>query len=131
VAANTERHSDTETKAGYVTVVPNSATVITYTYDGLCRLTNAAYSGGYTYTFGYTYDAVGNRTAMTKAITATLVTTYTYDAANRLATQSGQSVFTWDANPTPLRFGDFAAICWPMAARCMLTIKPIASSAPR
>jgi hypothetical protein len=47
--------------------------------------------------------------ALTRTITSTLMTTYTYDAANRLATQNGQSLFTWDTNPTPLRFGDFAA----------------------
>jgi len=62
-------------------------------------------SGAYTYTFGYAYDKVGNRTAMTKTITSTLVTTYTYDAANRLATQNGQSLFTWDANGNLLSDG--------------------------
>jgi YD repeat-containing protein len=51
---------------------------------------------------------MGNRTVQTRTITATLVTTYTYDAANRLI-NAGDVAYTWNANPTPLRFGDFAA----------------------
>ena len=49
---------------------------------------------------------MGNRTVQTQTITATEITTYTYDAANRLATQNGQSLFTWDANGNLLQEGD-------------------------
>ncbi|HLF25272.1 MAG TPA: PKD domain-containing protein, partial [Anaerolineae bacterium] len=82
---------DTLTRTAYINVNDglSQETVIRYTYDPLSRLTGATYSGAYTYTFGYGYDEVGNRTAMTKTITSTLVTTYTYDAANRLAVISG------------------------------------------
>ena len=99
-------------------------TTIAYTYDPLYRLTGANYSGAYTYTFAYAYDVVGNRTVQTRTITSTLVTTYTYDAANRLATQNRQSIFIWDANPAPLRHGDFAATCRLKAARYTSTTFP-------
>ncbi len=88
-----------------------SQSVIRYTYDPLSRLTSATYSGDYTYTFAYAYDAVGNpanyrqgysRTAQTATITSTQVTNYVYDAANHLASVNGQAC-TWDDNPTPLR----------------------------
>jgi len=102
---------DTVTKTNYITVTAGSATpavittTITYTYDALYRLTGANYSGAYTYTFAYRYDVVGNRTVQTRTITSTLVTTYTHDAANRLAAQDGQSIFTWDANGNLLQDG--------------------------
>jgi RHS repeat-associated protein len=98
---------DTLTRTSYINVNDGLAkeTVIRYTYDPLYRLTAATYSGAYTYTFAYGYDAVGNRTVQTRTITSTLVTTYTYDAANRLATQNGQSLFAWDANGNLLADG--------------------------
>ncbi|MBN1878296.1 MAG: hypothetical protein JXA33_29015, partial [Anaerolineae bacterium] len=73
--------------------------VITYTYDGLYRLTAADYSTGIYY--GYQYDTVGNRQAYTQttAFDATTVTTYTYDAANRLQVTGSLShpvTYTWD-----------------------------------
>ncbi len=95
---------ETITRTSFITVTGGGGapslitTTIVYTYDPLYRLIGANYSGAYTYTFAYRYDAVGNRTVQTKTITSTLVTTYTYDAANRLATQNGQSIFTWDNN---------------------------------
>ncbi len=95
---------ETITRTNLITVTGGGAapslitTTIVYTYDPLYRLTGANYSSAYTYTFAYRYDAVGNRTVQTRTITSTLVTTYTYDIANRLATQNGQSIFTWDAN---------------------------------
>jgi YD repeat-containing protein len=55
-------------------------TTITYTYDGLYRLTEADYSSGEN--FQYTYDAVGNRTIYTATVGSTSVMTYSYDAAN-------------------------------------------------
>jgi PKD repeat protein len=40
-------YTDTETKLGYVTVIPPSGPrVITYTYDGLNRLKRTGYSSG-------------------------------------------------------------------------------------
>lgn len=74
-----------------------------YIYDPLYRLTNANYSGAYTYTFAYGYDAVGNRTVQTRTITNTQVTTYTYNAANQLVTakvnnESTVWYYTYDAN---------------------------------
>ena len=74
-----------------------SQTIIRYTYDPLSRLTSATYSGDYTYTFTYAYDAVGNRIAQTATTTSTVVTNYTYDAANRLTAVNGQA-YTWDNN---------------------------------
>ena len=72
-------------------------TTVNYVYDGLYRLTDADYSDGSS--FGYAYDAVGNRLTQTTCsgagCTPTTVTS-TYDDANRLATVNGVS-FTWDA----------------------------------
>jgi RHS repeat-associated protein len=64
--------------------------VISYTYDPLGRLSQAAQSDGACYQ--YKYDQVGNRTALT---TTAGVTTYGYDAANRLTSVGGQT-YTWD-----------------------------------
>ncbi len=88
--------SDVLTRTNYITVSGGytaTTTTITYTYDLLNRLTNAAYSDGKGFT--YAYDAAGNRTAYTETITQTLVTTYTYDAANRL-TAVGNVSYTYD-----------------------------------
>jgi len=93
----TVTETDTLTKANYITATAPEVvetTVITYTYDALYRLTGAYYSTGEV--FEYTYDAVGNRVAMT---TTTGVTTYTYDAANRLLVSSSPGhlvTYTWD-----------------------------------
>jgi len=88
-------------------VEPNITTcVIDYTYDPLSRLVEADYSSGEN--FAYAYDAVGNRTAYTQMITSTIATVYTYDAANRLATLDGQSVFAWDDNGNMLSDGSAA-----------------------
>ncbi len=66
---------------------------ITYTYDGLQRLSEADYSTSEK--FEYVYDAVGNRTTYTATITQTVVTTHNYDAANRLVNVGGVA-YTWD-----------------------------------
>lgn len=82
-----------------------------FAYDPLYRLTNAAYSGAYTNTFGYAYDAVGNRTMQTRTITSTQVTNYLYDAANRL-TQAGGVTYTWDNNGNLINDGSANSPCF-------------------
>lgn len=81
---------------------PPTTTVTSYTYDGLYRLTRAAYSSGES--LEYEYDAVGNRRAYTRTLGAQMVTRYTYDAANRLTSVDGQA-YTWDANGNLLNDG--------------------------
>jgi hypothetical protein len=66
---------------------PTQTTVINYTYDPLYRLTQVQATGGYTGTFGYSYDAVGNR--LTQNANG-VMTNYAYDQANRLKAVSGQ-----------------------------------------
>jgi len=85
----TGNESDSEVKADYITIhtplEPELMTrIITYTYDGLHRLTGADYSTGESFT--HFYDAAGNRTRMTSTtpLSGTVVTIHTYDAANRL-----------------------------------------------
>lgn len=66
--------------------------VISYTYDPLYRLNQAAYSSGEC--FQYAYDKVGNRVTMTTTVGTTA---YQYDNANRLTNANGQT-YTWDDN---------------------------------
>jgi PKD repeat protein len=106
-----EGGSDTLTRTAYITAgsigYTTTMRVINYIYDDLYRLTGADYStpaagaGQAGEAFAYAYDAVGNRTAQTRTLTSTTVTTYTYDAANRLTSVNGVA-YTWDDNP--LRF---------------------------
>jgi RHS repeat-associated protein len=80
--------------------------VITYIYDPLYRLTEADYSTGENFAYGY--DAVGNRTAYTRTLEATSVITYHYDAANRLDlfyTDGAPTDLEWDANGNLLTQG--------------------------
>src|SRR5262249_27225543 len=75
---------------------------ITYSYDGLQRLTNAVEAPGSVYT--YTYDLAGNRTSA--AVDGT-TTTRSYDAANQVIgwsydnagnpTTDGTTTFTYNA----------------------------------
>jgi len=102
LTASTGTYSDSETKVGYLSVVPPTTTLISYAYDGLYRLTSATSSSGES--FKYQYDAVGNRTVYTQTIAAQVVTTYTYDAVNRL-TSAGGVPHTWDANGNLLNDG--------------------------
>lgn len=122
LVASTGIYSDTEEKIGYVTVPVPNRVVITYTYDGLYRLTQASSTGALTTTFEYAYDAVGNRTTQTATITSTQVTNYVYDAANRLTSVNGQA-YTWDDNPAPLRYGDYVVIWSTTAQRRIPMIK--------
>lgn len=72
-------------------------TSISYTYDGLDRLTQAAYASGET----YTYDKVGNRTSQTNPGGTV---NYTYNATNRLTSVNG-TAYTWDDNGNLLSDG--------------------------
>jgi RHS repeat-associated protein len=116
--ASSGTYTATVTAANGVSVVTATTTVevtpafvqttrtITYTYDGLHRLTAADYSTGEQY--AYQYDAVGNRVALTDT---TGTTTYTYDAANRLTQiqlpDSSIQAYTWDARGNLLTTGAF------------------------
>ncbi|CAG1004063.1 partial tRNA nuclease WapA, partial [Anaerolineae bacterium] len=93
--AGTGTYSATEVKSHYISVNPPYQAVITYTYDGLYRLTQADSTGALTYTFEYAYDAVGNRTTQTRTLGTTEVIVYAYDAANRLV-EVDETTFTWD-----------------------------------
>ncbi|HUM67575.1 MAG TPA: PKD domain-containing protein [Chloroflexota bacterium] len=76
-------------------------TVVSYTYDPLYRVTEAAYSGILSGTYEYVYDALGNRKEFATNITTTQAITYSYDAANRLLESvdldsSQVTTYTWD-----------------------------------
>jgi YD repeat-containing protein len=93
LTVTTRSASDSEVKPDYITICAPSepalvARTITYTYDGLYRLTGANYSTGESFT--HIYDAVGNRTRMTSTtpLSSTVVTTHAYDATNRLASRA-------------------------------------------
>jgi RHS repeat-associated protein len=89
------RQGGTETALTTVTGTLQT-TVISYDYDPLYRLAGAVYTGAITGTYSYAYDAVGNRSAYTRTITSTQVTTYTYNAANQLVTaRLNTSPDTW------------------------------------
>jgi YD repeat-containing protein len=88
-------------ECAYPTSPITGTQVISYTYDPLYRLTDAAYSGGEC--FRYQYDKVGNRTVMTSTAG---VATYQYDAANRLTNAGGQA-YTWNNNGSLTHNGKF------------------------
>ncbi len=74
-----------------------TTTTTTYTYDPLYRLTGANDTSGQSY--GYSYDAAGNRLAYW--LNGTQVATYTYNAANWLTTvgsATGVTSYQYDNN---------------------------------
>jgi hypothetical protein len=83
-----------------------------FDYDALNRLTSAATSGTGTwgtYDRTYEYDEVGNLTGKSGV-------TYSYPASgvgsvrpHAVTSTSNGGTFDYDANPTPLRYGDCAA----------------------
>jgi len=76
---------------------------IDYTYDSLYRLTEASYSNGILYQYGY--DAVGNRLSQNSYIYESESDfDYTYDAANRLV-EVNEIGYMWDANGNLLSDG--------------------------
>ncbi len=95
--------SDTLTRTNYITVssgiVTTTHRVISYTYDSLYRLTEADYSTGELYQYGY--DSVGNRLTYSGPDGTK---TYVYDAANRLTSVNGVG-YTWDDNGNLLNDG--------------------------
>jgi RHS repeat-associated protein len=96
---------DTLTRTNLIRVttgdVVTSVVTINYAYDPLYRLTNADYTGAYTHSIDYSYDAAGNR--LTQTVNGSLVT-YTYDAADRLTSVNGVA-YTYDANGNQLSDG--------------------------
>src|SRR6266508_3711297 len=90
------------TKIGPATTAP-ATRVISYSYDGLLRLTGAVESPGTTYAYGY--DLAGNRTSVT--VNGGTPTTVAYDAANQVQgwtydavgnlTNDGTTTYTYDA----------------------------------
>ena len=64
-------------------------TVITYDYDPLYRLTEAAFTGGVSAGFAYQYDAVGNMDVYTEVIGTEIATVVRYfDDANQLSSSA-------------------------------------------
>lgn len=84
--------------------------MINYDYDPLYRLTEARYSTGEIYEYGY--DPVGNRL---EQIIDGDTTDYLYDASNRLAQVDGQS-YTFDDNGNLLQTG-IMTNAWDVANR--------------
>ncbi len=106
----------------------------TFLYDGLNRLTQAAYPGTFG-TWGWAYDGVGNRTQQTAPPGAVLpgvgavppLTTYTYDANNRL-TQAGSTTYSYDANGNLTGTSAGAAYTWDVWNRLSQVVTPAAGS---
>ncbi len=107
---STNTPTPTSTPTATLTPVPSpipglEQTIIDYTYDPLNRLTSADYSWDgrpiYGVTYGYSYDAVGNRlsqTTHTKGMGMMSIPVYsTYDDANRLTSVDGVP-YTYDNN---------------------------------
>jgi RHS repeat-associated protein len=93
-----------------LTTITYPTRTVTYNYDPLNNLTRAINENGtvyinydnryrinsvsdpFFYGIGYTYDAVGNRTAL--KVNGATYATYTYDAANRLTSRSAPNGVT-------------------------------------
>ena len=86
-ALSTATSTSTASPTATGTPVPPSTRVITYTYDGLQRLTGAVESPGSS--FAYAYDLAGNRTGVT--VNGTAILTNTYDAADQVVRRGGKS----------------------------------------
>ena len=62
-----------------------ATTIITYTYDPLYRLTDAAYTGDVNATYQYAYDAVGNMISYTNSVNSEITRMLrTFDSGNML-----------------------------------------------
>jgi YD repeat-containing protein len=76
-------------------------TTIHYDYDPLSRLRAATYTGIFSGTYAYSYDALGNRLTYSTNVTASKTITHTYDVANRLQQSVDQdgliTTYDWDA----------------------------------
>jgi len=97
-----------------LTTITYPTRTVTYNYDPLNNLTRAinengtvyinydnryrvsSFSDPFFYGISYTYDAVGNRTAL--KVNGATCATYTYDAANRLSTLKDSANLTFNYN---------------------------------
>jgi len=101
-STNTATFTSTATFTATPTPVPTTVT-IDYIYDPLNRLTEANYSTGDYYHYGY--DEVGNRKTQESRVGGLIANdTYNYDSANRLTDVNGVT-YTWDANGNLLNDG--------------------------
>lgn len=99
---------DAEWRESEYALQTSSTTTIDYTYDDLYRLTDAVYDTGQS--FGYSYDAAGNR--LSHSLNGSPVMTYTYDVANRLVqthdlVTSAVTNFSYDNNGNLLDDGAY------------------------
>ena len=85
------------------------ATVKSFAYDNLYRLTRETVSGALAYENTFTYDAVGNRTTQTK--TGMGAIHYAYDERDRLLSEGAQA-YAWDANGNLVTKAGEATYTW-------------------
>jgi RHS repeat-associated protein len=81
-------------------VTEQSGRRMTWSYDGLWRLTNETIAGGSANgSIAYTYDSVGNRLSRTSSVAGVPSTTSSYDNNDRLMSDS------WDPNGNTVQSG--------------------------
>jgi len=104
-----DREGDWDIYASLYQQEQQQTTHIAYEYDDLYRLITAVYSGDIEATYAYNYDAVGNMTAYTDTVDASITAvSRAFDVANRLQsstdTGSGENTtFTYDDNGNLIR----------------------------
>ena len=84
----------------------SDGSLVTYTYDGNYRLVREVRTRTHPYDIHYSYDAVGNRTAMDRD---GVVTAYTYDVNDRLQS-AGTVSYGYDANGNMIQKTDPSGI---------------------
>ena len=88
---------------GTPSLTTTEVTTITYLYDDLYRLTDAAYTGTVSATYRYDYDAVGNMTAVTSTVGATTTEVTRYfngdnELINEIEATAGTTTYLYDDN---------------------------------